>query len=437
MTLNSFKPSGLLILLFCIPFLGSSQQTRTRVLVDTTKSGYENLDNAGGPKTIGAQLNADNQKREFFFRIPIRVTSPWYEWKKKLNEQTGIQLGINYTSVFLHATEVLSEDNRNNSSSGILDLQFGWNLLNRKAGTNKGTLFVKMNSRHAYGDFTDPMFHGIFESGYYGLPATGYRDYSFRALELNWQQNLINDQLTIILGKVDATNYFNFHGLVVPWQHFIGYGSSLSGTVNWPNQGLGIIAGYKITDNFYAMAGLTDVYGDLFEKGDFLDLGQNFFDGNFFKVAEVGYVPSMAERYFKKISVTYWQTDAYTSAGGNPVDKGEGVSVSAHWFFAERFAPFLRFGFSNGNGENAFYKRDIQIGHGLRFYTHDILGASFGWAEPNIPDSKDQMTFEVFYRLNLTQHLEITPDLQWIINPTLNPGNSNIVYFGIRGRVTL
>lgn len=66
-----------------------------------------------------------------------------------------------------------------------------------------------------------------------------------------------------------------------------------------------------------------------------------------------------------------------------------------------------------------------------------MLGASFGWAEPNIPDSKDQMTFEVFYRLNLTQHLEVTPDFQWIINPTLNPGNSNIVYFGIRGRVTL
>ena len=417
--------------------MGISQQTRTKDLVDSTKSGYQNLDNAGGPKTIGGQLNADNQQREFFFRIPVRVTAPWYEWKKKLNDQTGIQLGINYTSVYLHSTEVISDENRENASSGILDLQIGWNLLNRKVGTNKGTLFVKMNSRHAYGSSTDPMFHGIFESGYYGLPATGFRDYSFRALELNWQQNLVDDKLTIIAGKVDPTNYFNFHGLVVPWQHFLGYGSSLSGTVNWPNQGLGVIAGYKITDNFYAMAGLTDVYGDLFEKGDFLDFGQNFFEGNFFKVAEVGYVPSIAERYFKKISVTYWQTDAYTSAGGNPVDQGEGVSVSSHWFFAERFAPFLRFGFSNGNGENAFYKRDFQIGHGLRFYSHDILGASFGWAEPNIPDSKDQMTFEVFYRLNLTQHLEITPDFQWIINPTLNPGEDSLVYLGIRGRITL
>ena len=94
----------LLLVILVFPLFFRGQEPRTRVLVDTTKSGYENLDNAGGPKTIGAQLNADNQQREFYFRIPIRVTSSWYEWKKKLNEQTGIQLGINYTSLFLHAT---------------------------------------------------------------------------------------------------------------------------------------------------------------------------------------------------------------------------------------------------------------------------------------------------------------------------------------------
>ncbi len=420
-----------------IAWFAHAQESNSKMPLDSTRSGYENLDNMGGPKTIGAQLNSDNQKREFFFRIPIRVTSPWYEWKQRVSENTGIQFGINYTSVFLHSTEVITSENRNNSSSGILDLQAGWNVVNRKSGKNKGTLFIKMNSRHSYGNFTDPMFHGIFESGYYGLPATGFRDYSFRALELNWQQNLIDDKLTVILGKVDPTNYFNFHGLVVPWQHFIGYGSSLSGTVNWPNQGFGVIAGYKITDKFYAMAGLTDVYGDLFEDGNFLDFGENFFEGNFFKVAEVGYVPSMAERYFKKVSVTVWQTDAYTSSAGTPVEKGQGVSVSAHWFFAERFVPFLRFGFSNGQGENSFYKKDFQIGHGLRFFTHDMLGASFGWAEPNIPDTKNQMTLEIFYRLNLTEHLELTPDFQWIFNPTLNPNADNLAYLGIRGRITL
>jgi hypothetical protein len=133
---------------------------------DSTESNYQNQDQIGGPKTIGAQLKADNQKKESFYRVPIRATNDWYAWKKKLNENTGIQLGINYTTVLMSASEVISEENSKGTSGGILDIQIGWNAVGRKSGKNKGTLFVKMNSRHAYGDKTSPMFHGIFESGY-------------------------------------------------------------------------------------------------------------------------------------------------------------------------------------------------------------------------------------------------------------------------------
>jgi hypothetical protein len=404
---------------------------------DSTESNYQNQDQIGGPKTIGAQLKADNQKKESFYRVPIRATNDWYAWKKKLNENTGIQLGINYTTVLMSASEVISEENSKGTSGGILDIQIGWNAVGRKSGKNKGTLFVKMNSRHAYGDKTSPMFHGIFESGYYGLPAVGYNDYSFRMLELNWQQSLVNDKLTLVVGKLDPTNYFNFHGLVVPWTSFLGYGSSLSGTVNWPNQGFGIMAGYKFTDQIYAIAGLADAYGDLFAKGDFLDFGENFFDGNFFKAFEVGYVPTMAERYFKKISVTFWQTDAYTNPSGTDIAGGEGVAVSTHWFFREKFAPYIRFAFSDGNGENAFYKKDLQIGHGIVFKSHDLLGTSLSVAETNIPDTKNQVTLELYYRFHVTEHLAITPDFQWIFNPTLNSNTDNLTYLGIRARATL
>ena len=265
---------------------------------DSTVSNYDNQDVLGGPKTIGGQLQADNQKKESYFRVPIRVTKGWYGWKQKMAEDYGLQLGVNYTSLFLNSSEVFVEDvNETSASSGILDIQVGWNLVNRKKGKNKGTIFFKVNSRHSYdSDKTPPMFHGIFETGYLGLPGTGYNDYSIRMLELNWQQNLLDDKLTIVAGKVDPTNYFNFHGLIVPWTSFIGYGASVSGTINWPDMGFGAIAGYKISDNWYAMAGATDVRGDLYEDGEFLYFGENFFEGNFFKAIEVGWVPSMAER---------------------------------------------------------------------------------------------------------------------------------------------
>jgi hypothetical protein len=74
----------------------------------------------------------------------------------------------------MRSTDVIAADKNKNAASGILDINVGWNLVGRKSDKNKGTLFVKMNSRHAYGNLTSPMFHGLNESGYYSLPGRGF-----------------------------------------------------------------------------------------------------------------------------------------------------------------------------------------------------------------------------------------------------------------------
>ncbi len=447
--MNRMKKHVITLLFITAVFGLHAQETKSGYgfTSDSTASGYENQDGLGGPKSIGAQLRVDNQKKESYFRLPIRVTKGWYDWKQQLNEETGIQLGINYTTIFLRSSDVLDEsEHKPSTSGGVLDFQLGWNLVGRKSGKNKGTLFLKINSRHSYGDRIAPMFHGIFESGYYGLPAVGYNDYTPRILEFNWQQSFLENRLQFVLGKIDPANYFNFHGLIVPWTSFLGYGSSVSGTINWPNQGLGIVGSFRLSDQYYIMAGVADVYGDLFADGDFLDFGGNFFEGNLFKAVEFGWVPTMAERYFKKVSVTFWETDSYTNPSDTNIPGNAGVAISTHWFFQNKFAPYFRVGFSNGNGENTFYKRDIQIGHGFVFRSHDLLGLAFSSAKTNIDEltdedgnafePKDQMTLEAYYRFHLTQHLAITPDAQLIINPTLNQAVSSLWYYGVRVRAT-
>ena len=420
----------LFICIFLFTFIANAQ--------NDSISNYNNSEGFGGPKTVGGQLEVDNKPR-FENRIPITYTKSWYDFKKKLSEDTGIEFGINYTSLFIHSTQTISDENTSNASSGVLDIQGGWTFINRKKGENTGKLFVKINSRHSYNgpNSTPPMFHGLNESGYYGLPATGFRSYSTRMVEINYQQSLFNNRFHFVVGKIDPTNYFNFHGLIVPWQHFIGYGAAVSGTVNWPDQGLGGIVSFRPTEKLYVMAGLTDVRGDIFRKGEFLNLGDQFQNGKFWKSVEVGFVPSFNDRFFRKISITYWHSDAYTNTSDQEISSGQGVAVSAHWFFKERFIPFARFGISNGNGENAFYKTDIQIGHGYRFLNYDILGLSLSWNQPNIPDVKNQITSELFYRVNVTAHLEFTPSVQFITNPTFNPNSNSLFYFGMRGRITL
>ena len=427
---KSFKSwLSLVFLTACISLWGQE---------DTAK-GYRNPDKMGGPKSIGRLMEVDNTPKVFEYRYPIKVLKSWYDMKSRINKNTGIQFNINYTSLYIHSTEVITSDNQSGAGSGILDLQFGWTLLGRKSGKNTGTLFFKLNSRHAYNSVgVIPMFHGLTESGYYGLPATGYNNYTFRALELNWQQNLFEDKLGITIGKVDLTNYFNFHGLIIPWQHFIGFGSSVSGSMNWGNQGLGAVINYRVNDHWYVLGGLVDTYGDQFQNGDLLDFGRHWQDGKFQYNAEIGWVASPDERYYKKISLTFYKAPAYTSfSSGAEIASGQGMAFSAHWFFRETFAPYFRFGVSNGVGENNFYSADIQVGNGILFKNYDMLGTGFSWNQPNIPGVKDQYTAEIFYRIKLSAHLELTPSVQFITNPTLNTAVNSLFYFGARARATL
>ena len=47
----------------------------------------------------------------------------------------------------------------------------------------------------------------------------------------------------------------------------------------------------------------------------------------------------------------------------------------------------------------------------------------------------DQWTGEVFYRINLGKHFAVTPDVQVLVNPALDPDKDIIGIFGLRARL--
>jgi carbohydrate-selective porin OprB len=66
----------------------------------------------------------------------------------------------------------------------------------------------------------------------------------------------------------------------------------------------------------------------------------------------------------------------------------------------------------------------------------DLFGIGGGWAQPSNPNLRDQYIFEAFYRFQLTTQLAITPDVQWILHPTLNPNTGSIWVASLRARLT-
>lgn len=433
------KTKFILLLIFFVSATSYAQDDeQNKKATDSIEYAYKNKNKFNGPNSIGEILRQDNTI-DPYYRFPVKHTKPWYDWKKEFNKKTGISLGLEYVALALNATDVIDEENDHKfTSSGVLNINTIWNVVNRKKGENLGNLSVKFSSKHRYNGDSSPMFHGLDESGYYGLTGTGFMHYTFRILELHYSQEFLKGRIATVIGKIDPANYFNFHGLGIPTKAFINFGSIASGTVNMHNPGFGVGVGVEITKSFYAKMALTDVYGDKFQNGDFLDFGDNFFNGDIQTWAEIGWAPTIDERFSKNFSLTFWRSPEYTSPiSGNTIEKDMGLAFSSYWLFNDKHMPFFRFGFSGGKGENTFYKKDVQIGDGINFKSHDLLGIAFSWAEPNIAGSKDQYTGELFYRYQITRRLAFTPDMQWILNPTLNPDESSIWYFGARGRISL
>lgn len=429
------KKITILILFLFISSISAFAQEETKK--DSVEYIYKNNNKFNGPNSIGEILKLDNSI-DPYYRFPVKYTKPWYDWKKNIIEKTGVSFGLEYASIGLVATDVIDEENDEEfTGGGVLHINMSSAIINRKKGKNQGLLSVKFASRHRYNGDSSPMFHGLDESGYYGLTATGYQHFTFRILELHYSQEILDGRISTIIGKIDPSNYFNFHGLGIPTKAFINFGSVGSGTVNMHNPGFGVGFGVKITKSLYFKMAFTDVYGDLYEDGNFLDFGRNFFDGDIQTWAEIGWAPTIDERFSKNFSLTFWKSPSYTSHTGNYIEDDIGVAFSSYWKFSNLLMPYFRFGFSEGKAENTFYTKDVQFGNGVHFRNHDLFGIGFSWAEPNIPGSKDQWTMELFYRYQLTRRLAFTPDVQWIKNPTLNPDESSIWYFGMRGRISL
>ena len=67
------------------------------------------------------------------------------------------------------------------------------------------------------------------------------------------------------------------------------------------------------------------------------------------------------------------------------------------------------------------------------------LGFGANWGRPNDAlfgaDLDDQYAVEAYYRLQVSKELAITPSVQLLINPPLNPDESSSWVAGVRARL--
>jgi len=381
-----------------------------------------------GPNQVDNQLEEDALLKRSLFDFTF--LQPWNDFKADFKESSGFGFGLDYTSLYFKGTESLGTDE---AGSGNLRLFGSWELVGRESA-NRGAVVWKVEHRHGY---TDVPVSGLgFELGYVGLQGAPFNDAGFLLTNLYWRQGLAGGRLVLVGGWVDATDYLDIYGLVSPWLHFSNFAFSTgSATIPAPNQGLGLAAGFWASDKVYVLGGFADSNSDPTRPGDGFD---SFFDQNeFFKHIEVGWTTSRDRAYLDNIHVTFWHADERVEAN---VPDGWGVNVSGALFVQDRWLPFLRGGYAKDGGSLLETSVSTGVGYLTGPGAH-VLGLGLNWGRPNestfSPGLDDQFAVEAFMRIQVANQVAITPDIQFIVNPALNPEVSSLWLFGVRGRLSL
>ncbi len=387
----------------------------------------ETTDAEATPPADSSQFIGPDAVPRLLERVPRAEEAalrPWDAWRAELKRDYGLDFGIDYHLVGFAATGSNGDDD---SLGGVFRFFGYWEWVNRGA-TDAGGLVFKLEQRHSV-TRVPPVEFGT-EIGYAGLVQSTFSDQGYRVTNLYWKQKCLDGRVLVFAGFLDVTDYMDVYLLASPWYGFgnlvFATGSATIGSL--PDGALGMMVAGWLDENFYLAAGLADLNADPTSiSNGFWTL---FHERETVKSLEIGWVPAHERLFLDNVHVTIWQADERDRAG---VPDGWGIAFSAVHTVLDNTMLFVRAGWSDG--ANSPLESSISFGFGHLRRNEDLVGVGLNWGQPNRDlygdDARDQVTAELFYRFT-TPHLEITPSLQLLVHPTLNPTEDVIAVFGLR-----
>jgi len=380
---------------------------------------YEQVPGGLGPAAVGEQLKEDAAgKRGALIDLALGA---FLDWKERVHRDTGLAFGLDYNALYQRASESPGEER---AAGGVLRVFGSWTAIGDSQG-DAGSLVFKLENRHDLGTEIAPG-RLASEVGYVGVTGLGFSDFGWGVTNLYWQQIVAGNRFAFLAGVLDATDYLNVYGLVSPWTSFSNMAFSTLPTIAVPDQGLGVYARMALTEHVYVLGSLNDANGTPTQAGF-----DTFFDTReYFSAIETGWVGSYAERDDRHVKLTAWHVDEREEAG---TPDGWGLAASADTRI-DAWTPFVRAGYSDGDA--ALWEAGVSTGLGYHLRdSADLVGLGLSWSRPTGSGLDDQYTGELFYRVQLTTHLTITPDVQILLDPAQAPDEDVIAIFGLRARV--
>jgi porin len=392
-------------------------------------------DRLDGTLSALGDLEDDEAARTSWLRFPT-LLDPWMESKARFRAATGINFGGSLGLLWQNYSDPLLGEP--NAAGYKLTFNLSKDIIN--AGTPEALSFdMAIEARGPLGTPLPPLQGGVAAGNIVPTAAT-WGDFDLGVTQFYIRQSLFGNRFQYAIGKLFAPNYVNSYPFFDDNRQFLNQNFSTNPTIASALRGFGAVALVYPTDGgLYVQGGIFNANSE--DTGP--TIGTFFSEQEYFTTAEIGWsglarsgVPQQARGPMDQnnVHLTWWHKDAQPGAATIFQPEMEGFAFNANFMAGDNLMWFLR----GGKSEGWVTTRALSAGFGYRPESapSDLFGFGLAWSEPLLASLRDQTTMETFYRFQVTQNLAITPDLQIIIDPTLNPAVDSQIILGLRGRIT-
>ncbi|MEM1282827.1 MAG: carbohydrate porin [Chlamydiota bacterium] len=341
-------------------------------------------------------------------------------------DELNVDLAVAYTTLYQRATTGIGYEE---AAGDDFDFYGLWTICDKEKTLHPSSVGFAFEGRNEWTTIPPRLLGANIGSLWGTVNTFSLEEYSL--IQLWWEYHIIRKKFGFRVGKLDQTDYFNLYTFISSNFSFLNEGLTTDLTIAFPDNGLGVIFGYKPTKETFFFASI----GDMNAVKTSWCLDTFFTEHEYFKAFEFSYKPKVPCQGEGNYNVMIWHSDEVKK---KHIPASQGFAVSLEQEFRTGFIPFLRYGHSDG--KNTGITDSLATGFGvISPFRRKDDEFSFGiiWAKPRQNGLSDQMMCESYYRLQLTQHTQITPDVEVVFNPSYNPDHSMIGVFSIRFRVSL
>ncbi|WP_089410019.1 carbohydrate porin [Granulicella rosea] len=352
------------------------------------------------------------------------VLRPFDSAMNDLRKAERLSFGATYTVVNQYAT-VTPEGVRHNWATGRFDLAGGWKAYDHGGNAGSFSLLVRSGTNIGVSEqfnLSDRLGSGLVLNC---LPGGGPQE-PITLNVLYYRQDFYRRKMAFYIGKIHPNEFISL-SLYNNDERTQFLNAENDGNLTIPSDGTyagGAALEYQATEHIYIHAVTVDTEGAQ-QKGL-----KTLADKKYMNAVELGWksgAPTKQEHIFRLL---LWRDDTAKLGSGAGAGFGSDYELKSGW------VPFGRVGVATDTGSNIKRVFDAGVVNIHPFGRRgDMFGASFTLTDPSHGALHHESLFETFYRVRMTQSLELGPDLEVDIHPTSSAKQYTTALLGARMRI--